>query len=70
MQYTVVIEKAPQNYAAYAPDLPGCIATGPTREEAVRAMQEAIALHLDSLREHGEPVPQPQCTAAVVEVAA
>ena len=70
MQYTIVIEKAPRNYAAYAPDLPGCVATGPTREDAVREMQQAIALHLDSLREHGEPVPQPQCTAAVVEVAA
>ena len=70
MQYTIVIEKAPRNYAAYAPDLPGCVATGPTREDTVREMQRAIALHLDSLREHGEPVPQPQCTAAVVEVAA
>ena len=70
MQYTIVIEKAPQNYAAYAPDLPGCVATGPTRDDAVREMQRAIVLHLDSLREHGEPVPQPQCTAAVVEVAA
>ena len=70
MQYTIVIEKAPRNYAAYAPDLPGCVATGPTRDDAVREMQRAIVLHLDSLREHGEPVPQPQCTAAVVEVAA
>ena len=70
MQYTIVIEKAPRNYAAYAPDLPGCVATGPTREDTVREMQQAIALHVDSLREHGEPVPQPQCTAAVVEVAA
>ena len=70
MQYTIVIEKAPNNYAAYVPDLPGCVATGATREETVREMRQAIEFHIESLREHGEPVPEPQCTATVVEVAA
>ena len=70
MQYTIVIERSPRNYAAYAPDLPGCIATGATREEAVREMHRAIVFHIESLREHGEPVPEPQCTAAVVDVPA
>ena len=70
MQYTIVIEKSPRNYAAYAPDLPGCIATGATREEAVREMRRAIGFHIESLREHGEPVPEPRCTAAVVDVTA
>ena len=70
MQYTIVIERSPRNYAAYAPDLPGCIATGATREEAVREMRRAIAFDIESLREHGEPVPEPRCTAAVVDVAA
>ena len=70
MQYTIVIEKAPSNYAAYVPDTPGCVATGPTREEAVMEMRQAIEFHIESLREHGEPVPEPQCTATVVEVAA
>ena len=70
MQYTIVIEKAPSNYAAYLPDLRGCVATGATREEAVREMGQAIEFHIESLREHGEPVPEPQCTATVVEVAA
>ena len=70
MQYTIVIEKAPGNYAAYVPDLPGCVATGATREEAVREMRQAIGFHIESLREHGEPVPEPQCTATVVDVAA
>ena len=70
MQYTIVIEKSPSNYAAYAPDLPGCVATGATREEAVQEMRGAIAFHIESLREHGEPVPEPRCTAAVVDVAA
>ena len=70
MQYTIVIERSPRNYAAYAPDLPGCIATGATREEAVQEIRRAIAFHIESLREHGEPVPEPRCTAVVVDVAA
>ena len=70
MQYTIVIESSPRNDAACAPDLPGCIATGATREEAVREMRRAIAFHIESLREHGERVPEPRCTAAVVDVAA
>ena len=70
MQYTIVIEESPANFAAYAPDLPGCVATGATREEAVSEMRRAILFHIESLREHGEPVPEPRCTAAVVDVAA
>ena len=70
MQYTIVIEKSPRNFSAYVPDLPGCVATGATREAVVREIRQAIEFHMDSLREHGEPVPEPQCTAAVVDVAA
>lgn len=70
MEYMIVIEKAPENYAAYVPDLPGCVATGETRDEAVRQIEAAITLHIQSLREHGEAIPEPQCSAAVVEVAA
>ena len=70
MEYTIVIEKAPGNYAAYVPDLPGCVATGATRDEAIREIGTAIVLHIESLREHGESVPAPQCTATVVEIAA
>ena len=70
MEYTVVIEKTPENFAAHVPDLPGCVATGATRDEVIREIGTAIALHIESLREHGEPVPAPQCSAAVVEVAA
>ena len=70
MEYTIVIEKAPENYAAYVPDLPGCVATGATRDEVIREIGTAIVLHIESLREHGEPVPAPQCTAVVMEVAA
>ena len=70
MQYTIVIEESPRNYAACVPDLPGCVATGATREEVVSEVRQAIRFHIESLREHGEPVPEPRCTAAVVEVAA
>jgi predicted RNase H-like HicB family nuclease len=71
MKYTVVIEKAPSNYAAYVPDvpdLPGCVATGSTRDAVLAEIREAIAFHIESLREHGEPVPEPQSTAEVVDV--
>ena len=70
MRYTIVIERAPGNYAAYVPDLPGCVATGDTREDAVREIRQAIRYHIESLREHGEGVPEPLSTATVVDVAA
>ena len=70
VKYTVVIEKAPSNYAAYVPALPGCVATGDTWEAVLKEIREAITFHIESLREHGEPVPEPQCTAEVVDVGA
>ena len=54
----IVIEKAETNYAAYSPDLPGCVATGKTREEAEEQMHEAIALHIEGIKEDGLPIPQ------------
>ena len=70
VKFTVVIEKSPDNYAAYVPDLPGCVVTGRTREETLAEIREAIELHLESLCKHGEPAPRPQATADTVEVAA
>lgn len=70
MRYTIVIEQTPRNFSAYVPDLPGCIATGATRDDVVRQMREAIEFHIEGMQEQGEPVPEPQCTAAIVEVAA
>ena len=70
MEYAIVVEQTPRNFSAYAPDLPGCVATGATRDEAVREMRTAIAFHLESLREHSEPVPTAGCTTAVVDVTA
>ena len=65
MNYTVVIERGPNNYAAYVPDLPGCVATGGTRDEAARNIREAIRFHLEGMRADGLPIPEPGVTAAV-----
>jgi predicted RNase H-like HicB family nuclease len=70
MRYAVVIESVGSNYSAYVPDLPGCIATGATLAEAEAAIREAIAFHLDGLREEGLPIPAPSSKVEYVEVAA
>ena len=59
MRYAVVIEKAEGNYSAYVPDLPGCVATGTTPEDAGQQICQAVRLHLDGLREDGLPIPEP-----------
>ncbi|MDP8989242.1 MAG: type II toxin-antitoxin system HicB family antitoxin [Acidobacteriota bacterium] len=64
----MVYEKAAANWAAYAPDLPGCITTGSTLEETKRNMREAMALHLEAMREVGEPVPPPTADVDFVEL--
>ena len=69
MRYAVVIERAVSNYSAYVPDLPGCVSTGATREETEAAIREAIELHLQGLREDGEPIPEATTYAEYVEVA-
>jgi predicted RNase H-like HicB family nuclease len=68
--YAVLIEKSANNYGAWAPDLPGCITTGPTVEETLTNMREAIEFHLEGMREDGDPIPEPSTTAAVIDVAA
>jgi predicted RNase H-like HicB family nuclease len=70
VKYAVVIERASDNYAAYAPDLPGCITTGATVEETERNIREAIELHLEGMRENGLPIPEPRTVAVAVEVGA
>ena len=68
VRHTVIVERTPRNFAAYVPDLPGCIATSATKGGVLEMMREAMAMHIDGLRERGEPVPAPQSTAAVVEL--
>ncbi len=67
-KYAVVIEKGPNNLSAYVPDLPGCITTGKTLEEIERNIREAIELHLEGLREDGEPIPEPSTAVQYIEL--
>lgn len=67
-EYLIVIEKADGNFAAYSPDLPGCVATGATREEVEANMREAVRFHLDGLREEGLPIPEPTASVSRVVV--
>ena len=68
-RYAVVIEKADHNYSAYVPDLPGCVSAGDTVEECRRNIQEAIELHLEGMREDGDPIPEPTTVAEYVDAA-
>ena len=68
VKYTVVIEETDNGYSAYAPDVPGCVAAGDTVSEVEDLIREALVFHIESLREHGEPVPEPRASAALVEV--
>ena len=66
MNYLVVIEQGETSVGAYAPDLPGCAVVGETQEEALELVREAIALHVEALREQGLPVPPPRSRAESV----
>ncbi len=65
-RFLIVIERANENYSAYSPDLPGCVATGKDRKEVEQNMYEAIEMHVKGLREDNLPVPEPQATAEYV----
>jgi predicted RNase H-like HicB family nuclease len=63
-EYLIVIEKANGNFSAYAPDLPGCVATGKTRKQAEKNMHSAIEMHLEGMREDKIAIPVPHSTVA------
>ena len=67
-RFLVVIEKADGNYSAYAPDLPGCVATGKTVEEAERNMHQAIEMHIQGLLEDNLPVPESEAVSEYMAV--
>jgi predicted RNase H-like HicB family nuclease len=67
MRYAVVIERAEHNYAAYVPDLPGCVSTGETLEEAERNIREAIQFHIEGLKEDGVAAPEPSAVCEYIE---
>ncbi len=70
MRYAIVVERTANNYSAYVPDLPGCIATGETIEETEREIREAIAFHIEGMIEDGLPIPQPSSIVQYIEIAA
>lgn len=67
MRYGIVVEKANGNYSAYVPDLPGCVSTGDTVDETVQNIREAIAFHLEGLRDAGEAIPEPTAVLDYVD---
>jgi predicted RNase H-like HicB family nuclease len=68
MRYTVIVEEGATSWGAYVPDLPGCVAAGESREEALRLIREAMEFHLQGLKEQGQSVPAPHSHGEVVEV--
>ena len=69
-RFLVVIERAGDNYSAYSPDVPGCVATGDTREETEALMHEALQLHIEGLVEDGEPIPESDAFAEYMMISA
>jgi len=69
-RFLIIIEKANGNYSAYSPDLPGCVATGRTREETERNMQAAVEMHLQGMLEDNLPIPESEAVAEYIAVAA
>src|SRR5262245_14090366 len=70
LRYAIVIEKAENNYSAYVPDLPGCVATGSSIEETEAEIREAIEFHLKGMREDGLPIPAPQSKVEYIDITA
>jgi predicted RNase H-like HicB family nuclease len=68
MKYVVIIERGENSYGAYVPDLPGCVAVGETKEEALKLIKEAIELHIESMREEGFAIPEPSSIVEYVQI--
>lgn len=67
-KFAVIFEKTGNNWAAYVPDLPGCITTGKTLDQTEQNIREAIQGHLQTLREFGEPIPGPTSLVKEIEI--
>jgi predicted RNase H-like HicB family nuclease len=70
MRYAVIVEECETSFGVYVPDLPGCVAVGETKEEALRLIQEAIEFHIEGMREDGQPIPEPSSSIEYVEIRA
>ena len=68
MRFLVIVEEGPESFSAYVPDLPGCVAVGETRQQALALMQEAIVFHLEGLKADGQAVPKQISSVETVEV--
>jgi predicted RNase H-like HicB family nuclease len=68
-RFLIVIEKANGNYSAYSPDLPGCIATGKTKDQAAKNIHDAIELHIQGLKEDRLPIPKSHASAEYIAIA-
>lgn len=68
MKYTVVYERTPRNYSAYVPDLQGCVAAAKTKVETRRLIRDAIQMHIEAMREAGEPIPAPGTSTELIEI--
>jgi len=69
MRYTIIIEQGPENFSAYAPGFPRCVTAADTEKETLALMKEALEMHIEDIRERGEPIPQSR-EVSEVEVAA
>jgi len=70
MRYLVIVERTETGFSAFSPDLPGCVATGATREEAEQNMKEAIRFHLEGMQQEGVEIPKPHSCSTYLEVPA
>ncbi|WP_017305778.1 type II toxin-antitoxin system HicB family antitoxin [Spirulina subsalsa] len=68
LHYTIILEQGKSSYGVYVPDLPGCVAVGETKEEALALIQEAILFHLEDLQMNGQPIPEPLSTSETVSL--
>jgi predicted RNase H-like HicB family nuclease len=70
MRYAVIVEEGENSFGAYVPDLPGCVAVAETKEEVLELIHEAVAFHIEGLREDGQPVPEPSSSIEYIEIRA
>jgi predicted RNase H-like HicB family nuclease len=70
VEFLVVVEKGKSSFGAYVPDLPGCVAVGDSRRQVLKLIREGIQLHIQSMREAGEPIPEPTSKSEIVKVRA
>lgn len=68
LNYTIILEKGDSSYGAYVPDLPGCVAVGETKEEALQLIREAILFHLEDMQNEGRSIPEPVSTSETVSL--